>query len=239
MKIIVPMAGNGSRFTKAGFEIPKPLIPISSFKNISMIELVIKNINLSGEYIFIVQEEHYKKYNLDNFLNSVCPNSKIILTNGLTEGAACTVLLAKEYINTDEEILIVNSDQYMDWNREEFLSSIKKSIDGCILTFESDNPNCSYVKLKDNYVSEVAEKKLISNIATVGIYFWKKGSDFIKYAEQMINKNIRTNNEFYICPVYQEAIEDNKKIEVFNIIKYWSLGTPENLKDFEDNYKIK
>ena len=110
--------------------------------------------------------------------------------------------------------------------------------DGYILTFESMHPKWSYIKVdQKNYVTEVAEKKPISNIATVGIYYWKHGKDFVKYAEQMISKNIRVNNEFYVCPVYNEAILDNKKIQKFDIDKMWGIGTPEDLDYFVNNYK--
>ncbi len=234
------MAGGGSRFAKQGFDKPKPLIPIKNFENMPMVELVIKNIKIDAEYIFIVQSEHCKKYKLDNYLKSICKNSSIIISDGLTEGAACTTLLCEKIIDKKEPILIVNSDQYIEWNKKQFLSLIKENIDGCILTFKSNNPNCSYVKLDNfEYVEEVAEKKIISDIATVGIYYWKNGCDYVKYAKKMINKNIRINNEFYVCPVYQEAINDNKKIKIFNIDKYWSLGTPENLKEFEKDFILK
>jgi dTDP-glucose pyrophosphorylase len=237
MKIIVPMAGRGQRFAKLGYEKPKPLIPVSIFGNMPMIEAVVNNIRFDAEYIFIVQAEHCKKYNLDVLLESICPNCKIVLTDGVTEGAACTALLAKDHIDCDEPILIVNSDQHVQWNKEEFIKNISRGYDGCIFTFKTNNPNCSYVKLDVNgFVTEAVEKKAISDTGTVGIYYWNKGSDFVKYANQMIIKNIRTNNEFYICPVYQEAVNDGKKVTSFDVIKYWSLGTPEDLTNFVDNY---
>ena len=106
-------------------------------------------------------------------------------------------------------------------------------LDGCILTFNSTHPKWSFAKLDtDGYVIEVAEKQPISNIATVGIYFWKKGSDFVKYADKMIHQNIRVNKEFYICPVYNEAIKDGKKFNTYNVKNMWGLGTPEDLNVF-------
>ena len=83
----------------------------------------------------------------------------------------------------------------------------------------------------------VAEKKVISNNATVGVYYWRYGKDFVKYAEQMIKNNIRVNNEFYVCPVFNEAIRDNKKIKIKNVDSMWGLGTPEDLDYFLKNYK--
>lgn len=232
------MAGSGSRFLKNGFNTPKPLIPIKNFKNDPMIKVVIENINIDAEYIFIVQSEHNYKFNLEKYLKSICKNSTIITSDGITKGAACTVLLSEKEIDSSDPILIVNSDQYIEWDKENFFSIIKKDLDGCIFTFKSNNPNCSYAKINEyGYVKEVAEKKIISDTATVGIYYWKNGSDFVKYSKEMINNNIRTNNEFYVCPVYQQAINDGKKIKTFDVLNYWSLGTPENLKEFEKFYK--
>jgi dTDP-glucose pyrophosphorylase len=181
-----------------------------------------------------VQKEHYERYNLQYLLNLISPNCKIVQVDGVTEGAACTTLLAKEYINNDEPLLTANSDQFIDWNSNEFLYSMQaEGVDGGILTFESMHPKWSFAKLDDEgFVSEVAEKKPISNKATVGVYYWAKGSDYVKYAERMICLNKRVNNEFYVCPVFNEAIEDKKKIKTFDIEKMWGLGTPEDLEVF-------
>jgi len=231
MKVLIPMAGAGSRFEKAGYTFPKPLIEINGKP---MIQVVVENINVEAEYIFVVRKEHYEKYNLKYLLNLIAPNCKIVQVEGVTEGAACTTLLAKEYINNNEPLLMANSDQFVDWNSNEFLYSMQSAgIDGGILTFESIHPKWSFAKLNnDGFVCEVAEKKPISNKATVGIYYWSKGSDYVKYAEQMIKKDGRVNGEFYVCPVFNEAIEDKKKIKVFDIDKMWGLGTPEDLEVF-------
>ena len=231
MKVLIPMAGAGSRFEKAGYTFPKPLIEVNGKP---MIQLVVENLNIDAEHIFIVQKEHYERYNLQYLLNLISPNCKIVQVDGVTEGAACTTLLAKEYINNDEPLLTANSDQFIDWNSNEFLYSMQaEGVDGGILTFESMHPKWSFAKLDDQgFVSEVAEKKPISNKATVGVYYWAKGSDYVKYAERMICLNKRVNNEFYVCPVFNEAIEDKKKIKTFDIEKMWGLGTPEDLEVF-------
>lgn len=236
MKVLVPMAGAGSRFEKAGYTFPKPLIDV---KGKPMIQVVIENINIDAEHIYIVRKEHYEKYNLRQLLNLITPNCKIIQIDHVTEGAACTTLLAKEIIDCDEPLLIANSDQFVEWDSNEFMySMIGDQIDGGILTFPNTHPKWSYVKLDSNgYVTEVREKEVISNIATVGVYYWKKGSDYVKYAEQMISKNIRVNNEFYVAPIYNEAILDNKKVKVFNIERMWGLGDPSDLQYFIQNYK--
>jgi dTDP-glucose pyrophosphorylase len=206
-----------------------------------MIQHVIENLNIKANWIFIVQKEHYNKYNLKNLLNNIQSNCKIIITEGLTQGAACTSLLAKNLINNKKPLLIANSDQYLDWDSTEFMySMLADNIDAGILVFESTHPKWSYAKLNENgFVCEVAEKKPISNLATVGVYFWRKGSDYVKYAEQMIQKNIRVNNEFYVCPVFNEAIANGKKVKVFKIEnnKMWGIGTPEDLNYFLENHK--
>jgi hypothetical protein len=135
---------------------------------------------------------------------------------------------------------MANSDQYVEWNSNECMYAFTAdSIDGAILTFESSHPKWSYAKIGNNgFVSEVAEKKVISNEATVGVYYWKKGSDYVKYAEEMIAKNIRVNNEFYVCPVFNQAIADGKKIKVKRVSNMWGIGTPEDLNQFLLNYKL-
>lgn len=237
MNVLIPMAGAGSRFEQAGYTFPKPLIEVNGKP---MIQVVVENLNIDAKHIFIVQKEHYKKYNLKYLLNLITDNNcEIVQVDGITEGAACTTLLAKQFIDNDEPLVMANSDQFLEWNSNEFMySMVADDVDGGIVSFEATHPKWSFAKLgEDGFVTEVAEKKPISNIATVGVYYWSKGSDYVKYAEQMIDKDIRTNNEFYVCPVYNEAIGDDKKVKVFPIEKMWGLGTPEDLNNFLENKK--
>ena len=231
LNVLIPMAGAGSRFAQAGYTFPKPLIEV---RGKPMIQVVVENLNIEANYIFICQQEHYEKYNLKYLLNLIAPNCKIVLVDGVTEGAACTTLLAKEFIDNDQPLVMANSDQFIEWNSNEVMYAFNAdSIDGGILTFNATHPKWSYAKLnEEGFVSEVAEKKVISDLATVGVYYWSKGSDYVKYAEQMIEKNIRVNNEFYVCPVFNQAIEDGKKIRVKTIDKMWGIGTPEDLNYF-------
>lgn len=236
MNVLIPMAGAGSRFANAGYTFPKPLIEVNGKP---MIQVVVENLNIEANYTFIVQKEHYEKYSLQYLLNLIAPNCNIVQVDGLTEGAACTTLLAKEFINNDAPLVMANSDQFVKWNSNECLYAFNADgIDGGIVTFKATHPKWSYAKIgEDGFVCEVAEKKPISDNATVGIYYWKSGSDYVKYAEQMIEKNIRVNNEFYVCPVFNEAITDGKKIRVKEIEKMWGIGTPEDLKYFLEHYK--
>jgi beta-phosphoglucomutase-like phosphatase (HAD superfamily)/dTDP-glucose pyrophosphorylase len=236
MNVLIPMAGAGSRFSAAGYTFPKPLIEVNGKP---MIQVVTENLNVDAHFIYIVQKEHYDKYNMKQLLNLISPNCDIIQVDGLTEGAACTTLLAKELIDNNQPLLMANSDQFVEWNSNECLYAFSADgVDGGIVTFESTHPKWSFAKLdEDGFVKEVAEKNPISNLATVGIYYWKHGSDYVKYAEQMIQKNIRVNNEFYVCPVFNQAIQNNKKIRVKNINCMWGLGTPEDLQHYLEHHK--
>jgi HAD superfamily hydrolase (TIGR01509 family) len=236
MNILVPMAGAGSRFAVAGYTFPKPLIEV---RGKPMIQVVVDNININATFTYIVRTEHSQKYNLKYLLNMMTPGCNMIEVDTLTEGAACTTLLAEQYINNENPLLIVNSDQFIEWNSGNFMYTMTSGdTDGGILTFPNSHPKWSYVKTDDNgYVTELAEKKVISKKATVGIYYWSNGTEYVKYAKQMISKNIRVNNEFYIAPVYNEAIADGKKIKTFDVEKMWGLGTPEDLNYFLENYK--
>jgi dTDP-glucose pyrophosphorylase len=168
----------------------------------------------------------------------VSPNCTIVEVDGITEGAACTTLLAKEFIDNNQPLIMANSDQFLEWDSNEFMYKMNETdADGGIITFTSTHPKWSFAKLNESgFVTEVAEKNPISDIATVGVYYWKHGSDYVKYTEQMISKDIRVNNEFYVCPVYNEAINDGKKIKTFNIEKMWGIGTPEDLNYFLEKY---
>ncbi len=236
LTVLIPMAGAGSRFQQAGYTFPKPLIDV---KGKPMIQLVVENLNIKANYVYVVQKEHREKYNLDTLLNLITPGCKIVDVDGVTEGAACTALLAKEYIDNDKPLFFANSDQFVEWDSNEFLYKMNETdSDGGIVSFRGIHPKWSFAKIDENgIVTEVAEKNPISDIATVGYYYYKKGSDFVKYAEQMIEKDIRVNNEFYVCPVYNEAIKDGKQIRTFDIPMMWGLGTPEDLNYYLENYE--
>jgi HAD superfamily hydrolase (TIGR01509 family) len=236
LNVVIPMAGLGSRFDSAGYTFPKPLIEVNGKP---MIQLVVENLNIDAKFIFIVQKSQYDEYNLSYLLNLIAPNCEIITVEGVTEGSACTTLLAEKYINNDNPLLIANSDQFIEWDSSQTMYSfISGNIDGGIITFNSTHPKWSFVKVDEyGFVTEVAEKRPISDIATVGIYFWKHGSDYVKFANKMIIKNSRFNGEFYTCPVFNEAIQEGKKIKAKKIDKMWGLGTPEDLDFYLKNYK--
>jgi len=243
LNIVIPLAGKGSRFETAGYTFPKPLIDV---KGDAMIARVVENLKPTNrddyKFIFIVQKEHCEKYDLEGVLRRAVGNDQleIIKIEGITQGAACTVLLAADFINNKDELMIANSDQLIKHELERWHHYIDTTKgDGMIMTFKANHPKWSYVKidLDTEKVLEVAEKKVISEFATTGVYWFRHGEDFVSGTEQMIEKDIRTNNEFYVCPVYNELVMQNKdiytcEIEPENMI---GLGDPESLENYLKN----
>jgi dTDP-glucose pyrophosphorylase len=240
INIVIPMAGHGSRFSKAGYKDPKPLIPVNEKP---MIQLVIENLRPSKEhrFIFICQVEHLKNYPLRALLKEKAPGCAIIEVNQVTEGAACTVLLAKDFIDNQDQLMIANCDQYVEVNIDEYLAVLDDlSADGLIMTMKANDDKWSFIKLNEqNEITLVVEKQVVSDEATVGIYNYQRGSDFVEAAEKMISKNLRVNNEFYVAPAYNKMIEDGRIIKYFNIGSLgrgmYGLGTPEDLSIFIEN----
>ena len=237
LNIVIPMAGKGSRFANVGYALPKPLIPVHGHP---MISLVTRNLrpNFPHRYIFLCLQEHIEKYQVDRLLKGWEPGCEIVTVDRITEGAACTVLLAKELINNGDSLMIANSDQWVDTDINSYLDTMSaQNLDGLIMTMWADDPKWSFVRLDDKgLVTEVVEKKVISNEATVGIYNFRRGADFVAAAEMMIEKNERVNGEFYVAPAYNELILQNAKIGYFNIGKVgdgmYGLGVPEDLNFF-------
>ncbi|MGQ9806147.1 MAG: glycosyltransferase family 2 protein [Chlorobiales bacterium] len=239
LNIVIPMAGRGSRFQKEGYELPKPLIPVLGKP---MIQVVINNLrpNRPHRFIFICLQEHLEKYNVAEKLKTWAgDDTEIVTVNQVTEGAACTVLLAKDFINNDDPMMIANSDQWVDIDINDYLNAMDKAqADGMIMTMWADDPKWSFVRFNEaKEITEVVEKEVVSNEATVGIYNYKRGKDFVEAAERMIAKNFRVNGEFYVAPAYNEMIAAGKKLITYNIGKeadgMYGLGIPSDLKLFE------
>ena len=238
LQIVVPMAGRGSRFANAGFTIPKPLIPVGGRP---MIQWVIENIRpkRAHHFSFICLAEHLEKFpEVPAELKRICPGCNIIPVRAVTEGAACTVLLAREIINSDDPLMIANSDQIVDLNIDDYLAAgDAPGVSGLIMTFWADHPKWSYCRMRaDNSVSEVVEKQVVSNEATVGIYNFRHGKDYVRAAETMIAKNLRVNGEFYVAPTYNQLIEEGAKIITMKTGTdrdgMYGLGIPEDLDFF-------
>lgn len=235
MNVIIPMAGEGSRFSNAGYQKPKPFIPI---KGRAMIEWVVDNVSGPDDTVYLLSRlDHLPHLRDTNILsrNNVC----IVPVLNKTEGALCTVLLAEKFIDNSEPLLIANSDQYIKYDKEGWLKTCYGS-DGCIMVFKSDEYKWSYAKLNDKgLVERVAEKNPISEWATVGMYYFQQGDWFVHCAKKLIEANDRVNGEFYVVPVYNYLLENiwgdycTDKVRVFEVDKMYGMGTPE---DLEKNY---
>ncbi len=236
--IVIPMAGRGSRFAEKGYELPKPLIDVAGQP---MIQRVIENLTPAFEhrFIFLVLKDHIEKFEIDKKLKGwVGASCECVVVDRVTEGAACTVLLAQEFLSETNDMMIANSDQIIDVSITDYINwTREQSLDGSIMVFEDSDPKWSFAKLDNNgFVTEVAEKVPISNLATVGIYYFNPGSDFVRYANQMIKKDIRVNGEFYVCPVYNEWVADGRKIKTWKVNKreMHGVGTPDDLEIYLD-----
>jgi len=233
INIVIPMAGEGSRFAKAGYDKPKPFIDVDGKP---MIVRVLENLSYpDARYILIARKEHMDKEKelvkqIEDEFNAI-----FIPIDKLTEGTACTVLYARKYINNDEPLLIANSDQIVDMEIADFIDDCsQRGLDGSILTFidEHKDPKWSFAKIdENNLVTEVKEKVVISKYATVGIYLYSKGRDFVDATIDMIIENERVSGEFYTCPTYNYAIKDDAKIGIYNIdfTQMHGIGTPDDL----------
>lgn len=237
LNIVIPMAGRGQRFVDAGYSLPKPLIPIHG---VPMIQLVIANLapGCPHRFHFLVQKEHVERYGLDTQLREWAPGCEVVIVDGITEGAACTVLLARSMIDSDEPLMIANCDQYIDADIDAYLDSLGEA-DGLIMTMWADDPKWSFVRRDEvGRVVEVVEKEVVSDEATVGIYNYRRGADFVAGAEAMIAADIRVNGEFYVAPVYGELIRRGGEVRCFGIGRagagMYGIGTPQDLLDFCD-----
>jgi NDP-sugar pyrophosphorylase family protein len=242
LNIVIPMAGKGSRFSEAGYLDPKPLIPVFGRP---MIQVVLDNLKPSQEHRFILicQKSHLHTYGLEDFIHINFPGSITIGVDRLTEGAACSVLLAREYINTMDPLMIANCDQYIDIPIDRYLQKMDHpDLDGLVMTMSANDKKWSFVRFDSSgKVIELVEKQVVSKEATVGIYNFKRGADFVWAAEQMISKNLRVGNEFYVAPSYNEMISRGDKLEIFNIGSerqgMYGLGIPEDLEYFLDHHQ--
>jgi len=235
LEIVVPMAGLGTRFRDRGFPDPKPLIDV---RGKPMVQWVIENVRprRPHRFTFLCNEAHAADYGLEARLSELVPGCSVVRVPGATEGAACTALLAKDCVPSARPLLIANSDQWVDAGIDEFLAMADDThSDGLIMTFPATDSKWSYARLgPDGTVAEVAEKRAISAHATVGIYYFRRAGDFFEGAEDMIARGLRTNGEYYVCPVYNELIARGRRVRIHPIPAgaMRGLGTPEDLAAF-------
>jgi RpiB/LacA/LacB family sugar-phosphate isomerase len=229
--ILIPIAGRGQRFVDQGYVMPKQLIMVDDKQ---MIDWSLDSIKKKDEcnLIFAIRRDHISNFSLDKILKTRYGDDiKIIVIDKITRGSVETCLQAEEYIDNDDPLVVYTLDVFF----EPFFdpTDIDTSINGSILTFKSNNPAYSYASLdKNKNVIKTAEKEVISENAAVGVYTFTKGSEFVRYAKQMIDLDLTTNNEFYICPLYNLMIQNGCIIKTDDVEKMHLMGTPEELNFF-------
>jgi HAD superfamily hydrolase (TIGR01509 family) len=231
VNVVIPAAGQGKRFAEVGYQHPKPLIDVDGRP---MLDLVLENFRSLGRPIVIMQRRHVERYCADSLIRGLAADAEIITVDGMTEGAACTVLAAESLIDNANELILANSDQVVDADLGAFVARMREvEADGGILTFRDDDPKWSYARVDaTGRVAEVAEKRVISEHATVGIYYFRHGSDFVRAAREMIRKDARVNGEFYVCPAFNELVSAGLEVYIHEIdrAEMHGLGTPEDLE---------
>ena len=238
MNVVVLLAGDDANFVKDGKEYPKLLTEIDGK---TMIEIVLEGLELlntpGNNIIFMIRKHDNDRYYLGDIMKLIVPKSHIVTIEGETAGAALTSLIAIEYLDEEESLVLVNGDQLLDYDENDLVEFfIKNNADAGVLVFNSFHPRWSYVRTdNDGLVTEAAEKRPISNQATAGFYYYKKTSEYIKCAKRMILKGGDVNGLYYICPVFNEMILEHKNILTYPIDskKYHSFMSPEKVKEFE------
>lgn len=226
------MAGAGTRFSQAGHTLPKPLIDVAGQ---SMISRVIHNLGTNHHYCFVVQKDVWADHSAQlTEVAEKCHHHTFVLTQGLTKGAAETCLKAEHMLDPSQPLMIANCDQIQDWNHHQFYDWFDHTpSDGTIITFNSNSTKNSYVLIDElGWVTQAREKEVISNLATTGVYVWRKAESFVAAAQQMMSKNITVNNEFYVCPVFNFNLMMGHKINTYHIDQHWPTGTPEDLTTY-------
>jgi len=240
MQVLVPMAGSGMPFSVNGQVFPKSLAEVHG---IPLVSYAVESIRLNEDmrFLFVISEEERARFHLDNVLRLMAPECSIVATRGKTGGALCSALLAIDDLNPDEPLIVCNGDQFIvDDTADKALADFRRrDLDVGILTFESIHPRWSYVLLnQDGFVEETAEKDPISRHATVGIYYYKTASVFIKSAEASIRKHSVYSDQYYICPSINEVILVGGRVGAFKLDgdMFYPLGTPEDVERFTKKF---
>jgi dTDP-glucose pyrophosphorylase len=236
MKVLVLAAGGSEAFAKAGYPYPKNLVEI---KGKPLLQVVLENCTIpSAKFIVVLPKEETEKFHTEQVVKLLYPQARVLLAPVPNSGAACTALLAIEEINSSEPLLIVNGDQVLHVDHAIMVQDfLQRDLDGGIPVFEDVHPRYSFVKVDaSGLLVEASEKRPISKLATAGRYFFRDGSAFVRYAQEMILKDAHVDGLFYVCPSYNEGILEGAKFGVFHIDRrnYHNLGTPQGVSDFTE-----
>ena len=243
MKIVIPMAGRGFRFKKEGFKGPKPLIPVAGKPMIQWaVESVKRTVPVSGkDFIFVLLKEHEEEYSIGKKMTEWVPGSQQLLIDDVTEGAAATVFLTKDLVDSNEELFITDSDQCFEIKKfnEVRLNALKNNYAGIIATAEKHSTAYSYAETNDEgFVVRTAEKDPISTHAAVGVYYFTKSNYFMESIKYMMDNKLLSQNEYYVCPVYNQVLKHGKVV-IVNADFWMTMGTPAEKAQFEEYIKAK
>lgn len=244
LHIIMPMAGEGSRFKKEGWTTPKPLIELNGMP---LFKHAISSVSADGinlKYSFIVRQEHIDEYKIDEGIKSFQPDANIFSVLKTTRGAVETCLMAESAIADDDAVIVMDCD--LEFRSKKFIEIIKQalsepfsllpspsSISGALVSFESNEPRYSYAALgEDGFVTRTAEKEVISSHALCGAYFFSTGKRFKQIAHQLLNEPEFKKPEYYVSLLYNYLLADGEKVRLAPMEEYYSYGTPEELKRY-------
>jgi dTDP-glucose pyrophosphorylase len=236
LNLVVPIAGPQTAFNESRYGYSKNLIEVQGRP---LIEHIYGKLRTLGpkSMTFIVRQDECARFHLDDVIRLLEPKANVVITDGETGGAACTVLLAIDHIARDEPLVIANGDQVIHRGLADAIHYFRFSdLDGGVVVFPSIHPRWSYVRVdKDGQVTEAAEKRPISRHATAGVYYYRRGGDFIDAAMDMIRKNAAVNEQYYVCPAFNEMILANRRVGIYQIERdlYFSLSTPNGVGSYE------
>lgn len=243
MNVLVLAAGSDHQFQEAGLPFPKNLTEIGGIPLIERVLRSLPPVKSPARQIVVLQQREDRGSHTGLVVRLANPASRIILAPSSTSGAACTALLAAELIDNGEPLLIVNGDVVVDVDLAMVIDGFtRRCLDGGTVVFHATHPRWSFVRLDaSGLVLEATEKRPISRWATAGVYWFARGSDFVAAAKSMILKEARTNDLFYLCPVYNELILRGAKVGVHEISRecYHSLSTPQGVEEYSDWLRMK
>ncbi len=229
INIVIPLAGEGKRFSSKGIDIPKPLIKVDGK---ALIQHSVESLGIEGRFIFITKKYKNKEYNneLTALLRSLQPDSIEIQVEQKQRGASDAAMYASKYIDTEDSLIIANCDQRMSWDSKRFTQFIEDShCDGSVVLFKATDPKHSYAEIINDEIVRIVEKNPISNDALIGIHYWRKGKDFVRSAKRLLEDDLA--DEVYISQTYQMLIDEGLSILPYFIPnnEYINLGTPEDV----------
>lgn len=236
LHIIMPMAGEGTRFSKAGWTTPKPLIEL---RGVPLFRRAIDSVAIKGiemKYSFIVRQEHIDKQHIDELIKAIQPDACVFSVQKTTRGAVETCLVAESAIDDEDAVVVMDCD--LEFRSERYNELVAKALSvsadeadgGALVSFESDNPRYSYAEVDDDgHVLRTAEKDPISSHALCGAYFFGSGKDFKRIAHQLLEDGTHGKAEFYVSLLYNYLLDEGKVIRLATMEEYYSYGTPEEL----------